>query len=192
MAENSREGDIAGLIFHGRFFEFPPVPKCKGPGAPSAGSEKGNETGPPALLGSCRTGLRRDPYRSLRIIPRCSCGAEIDVNLLGNSISDNDHELPLMPPEPKTLRIAVNFSDAIAPRLQPHYEDAGFIRRGLESLRTLRELNGQISSEVHRGVSANDEHHADDLLLALRVRYLRRLRTAQRCSDEGQRKHSST
>jgi len=33
------------MIFHNRFFEFSPVPKCEGPGAPSMWLEQNPETG---------------------------------------------------------------------------------------------------------------------------------------------------
>jgi hypothetical protein len=43
--ENLREGDLAGMIFHGRFFEFSPVPKCEVSGAPAMWLEQNPETG---------------------------------------------------------------------------------------------------------------------------------------------------
>jgi hypothetical protein len=40
--------DFVEMIFHGRFFEYSPVPKCEGPGAPSMWLEQNPETGAPA------------------------------------------------------------------------------------------------------------------------------------------------
>jgi hypothetical protein len=66
IAESSREADFAEMIFHGRFFEFPPVPKCKGPRAPSMWLEQSPETGATRPLGSTDITPLRRYYQPLR------------------------------------------------------------------------------------------------------------------------------